>query len=223
MSLTRDQKYYQKNKEKIKARSVARYERTREKAQEAMRKYYHRTQPLKPVVLCGCGCGEKAMPGRKYIKGHFNRGRKFSDEFCRNVSKAKRNMTEETKRKMSKSAKGKVLSFETRRKISEAFTGHKHPAWRGGISHHPYGCDWTKELKQLIKDRDNHNCQNPGCWGTSRELDVHHIDYGKKNCRLDNLITLCVSCNARANHNRRMWQEFYQGIVDDILTKWRAA
>jgi 5-methylcytosine-specific restriction endonuclease McrA len=40
-------------------------------------------------------------------------------------------------------------------------------------------------------------------------LDVHHIDYDRKNSSEDNLITLCRQCNIRANFNRGYWEEFF--------------
>ena len=56
-------------------------------------------------------------------------------------------------------------------------------------------------------------CQNPDCWNTSKRLSRHHIDYNKKNCYLWNIITVCFSCNSRANYNRSFWTEFYQDIM----------
>lgn len=90
------------------------------------------------------------------------------------------------------------------------------PAWRGGISNEDY-CDvWRdKDYKNSIKERDNYKCQNPDCWNKCNHLPlhVHHIDYDKKNCHYLNLITLCPSCNSRANANRTYHQEFYQHII----------
>ena len=44
-------------------------------------------------------------------------------------------------------------------------------------------------------------------------LHVHHIDYNKQNCNKNNLITVCMSCNTRANYNRPHWQEYYDNKV----------
>ena len=40
-----------------------------------------------------------------------------------------------------------------------------------------------------------------------------HINYIKKDCHSWNLITVCISCHAITNHNRKYWQEFYQNIM----------
>lgn len=90
-------------------------------------------------------------------------------------------------------------------------SGEKHWAWKGGIANEPY-CDvWTDEsYKKSIKKRDNYKCQNEYCWKTAKRLNVHHIDYDKNNCNPKNLITVCNSCNSRANFNRRFWGMYYK-------------
>jgi len=93
--------------------------------------------------------------------------------------------------------------------------GSGNPSWKGGISIEPYCNVWKdKQFKTDIKKRDNFTCQNSDCRGISERLAVHHIDYNKKNCHPDNLITVCASCNARANFNREQHTEFYKSIMD---------
>ncbi len=93
-------------------------------------------------------------------------------------------------------------------------SGSGHWNWKGGISCEPY-CDvWLdKEYKEDIKKRDNHKCQNIYCWETSERLCIHHIDYDKKNCNPWNLITLCNSCNVRANKNRDYYTNYYTIVM----------
>ena len=100
---------------------------------------------------------------------------------------------------------------------SIAMFGEADPNWKGGITDDEY-CDvWRdKEYKQDIRARDNNECQNPDCRKNSERLSIHHIDYDKNNCRPQNLITLCISCNARANFNRNFWQAGYEGIIRSI-------
>ena len=94
-------------------------------------------------------------------------------------------------------------------------SGSGNPFWKGGISCEPY-CDvWLdKDFKQSIKERDGYSCLNPDCWRTSKRLSIHHIDYNKKNCDPSNLITLCTSCNSRANKNRKWHKSWYQAILN---------
>lgn len=126
-------------------------------------------------------------------------------------------LSEKTKTKIGKAHKGKTTSDETKLKMSLASFGKKNGAWRGGITYEPYCEAWLdKEYKRSIKDRDNNECQNPNCWHSCDHLPltIHHIDYDKKNCVPKNLLTLCCSCNARANTNREEWKMFYQKIIE---------
>lgn len=92
--------------------------------------------------------------------------------------------------------------------------GKNNPNWKGGISCEPYCDAWAdKEYKESIKERDNYKCLNPDCFGNIHRLSVHHIDYNKKNCKPQNLITLCVSCNSRANKERKWHTSWYQTII----------
>ena len=44
------------------------------------------------------------------------------------------------------------------------------------------------------------------------KLDVHHINYDKKNCSSDNLISLCHSCHLKTNYNRVYWENYFSKI-----------
>ena len=92
--------------------------------------------------------------------------------------------------------------------------GEKSSNWKDGISFDPY-CPifFNKEYKNSIKERDNNICQNPYCYKNDNRLHIHHIDYDKKNCGPDNLITVCGSCNARANKDRKWHTAWYQTIM----------
>lgn len=96
-------------------------------------------------------------------------------------------------------------------------SGILSPTFIDGRSYLPYTLDFTLELREQIRKRDGYTCQNPECNMTEEEhltlfgqvLHAHHIDYNKQNCKKNNLITLCLSCNVRANSNRDYWQKFY--------------
>lgn len=93
--------------------------------------------------------------------------------------------------------------------------GKKNPNWRGGKSFEPYSLEFNKDLKRLIRKRDNHTCQE--CNFTEKQLGytlhIHHIDYNKKKNNQENLISLCRSCHLKANYSREDWTEYFQGKV----------
>ena len=94
-------------------------------------------------------------------------------------------------------------------------SGEKHHNWLGGKSYEPYCSVWSdKGYKYDIKKRDNNICQNPYCYNIGNRLSIHHINYDKKDCHPSNLITLCTSCNARANKDRDWHTTWYQTIMN---------
>ena len=118
-----------------------------------------------------------------------------------------RHHTEDTKRKIGIGQSGKTV-----------LRGVDNPAWAGGSSFKPYTAEFTNQLKELIRQRDNYKCQLcgvPEC-ELSRKLAIHHIDYTKENCNPINLISLCARCNGKANIRRDYWQELLQTIMSDI-------
>jgi len=70
-----------------------------------------------------------------------------------------------------------------------------------GRSLEKYGTEFSKELKDRIRNRDNYECQV--CKITEKEhlinskktLVIHHIDGNKYNNNTSNLVSLCVSCH----------------------------
>lgn len=117
--------------------------------------------------------------------------------------------SQETKDKLSEMRRGVPKSKEWR----EAMSGKGNPSWEGGKSYEPYPASFNNLLREKIRDRDGGECQNPGCWKTAKRIHVHHVDYNKQNCDPSNLLTLCGSCNARANKGREFWTAFYQKLM----------
>jgi formylmethanofuran dehydrogenase subunit E len=117
--------------------------------------------------------------------------------------------SKETIKKLIKANKGKKHSLETRQKMSMSRSGEKHWNWMGGKSYEPYTIDWTQTLKRSIRERDHYICQLCGQLQREELFSVHHIDYNKKNCNPNNLITLCRSCHTKTNCNRKYWISFF--------------
>jgi hypothetical protein len=95
---------------------------------------------------------------------------------------------------------------------SVKYSGPNCIFWKGGISNEPYCYEWVAELKDIVKERDNYSCLNPECT-SGKNLCIHHIDYIKKNCKLNNLITICKSCNSKANIDREWHKCWYRTIL----------
>lgn len=71
-----------------------------------------------------------------------------------------------------------------------------------------------KIIRKEILQRDNNKCYL--CDITkikNRNLSVHHIDYNKRNCSKNNLITLCLSCHIKTNFNRDYWYAYFKYIM----------
>jgi len=92
----------------------------------------------------------------------------------------------------------------------KAIKGENHYNWKGGTSREPYSIDWRNTLKRSIRERDKYTCQLCGKQQEDIAFCVHHIDYDKKNCSPDNLITLCYKCHSKTNHNREYWIKYFQ-------------
>ena len=120
---------------------------------------------------------------------------------------------------------GKHHTPEAVTKQADAKKGSKNPSWLGGISREPYGWEWNDELREEVRRRDGHQCQLCGAPQAEckRKLDVHHIDYDKKNSDPVNLVALCVFCNLKVNANRQHWTAHFQAmaIERDIATMRR--
>jgi len=111
--------------------------------------------------------------------------------------------------------KGKQLPKKQKEKMSIAKIGNLNPNWNGGISFEPYGLEFNKQLKGQIRERDNFICQE--CKQTQERLgyllNVHHIDYNKKNNNPANLISLCKTCHSQTNHNREHWTPLLKKLI----------
>jgi len=157
--------------------------------------------------------GRKHTEESRKLIGLRNLGRKHTEE---QIEKMKATMMKpEVNIPRIEKIKKAMNSYEVLEKIS----GSNASNWKGGISNELYCDEWIdKEYRKDIKERDNYTCQNFDCKGNSKRLCIHHIDYNKKNCKPDNLITVCVNCNSKANRNREYWEIFYKNIIRKTIT-----
>jgi predicted nucleic acid-binding Zn-ribbon protein len=94
----------------------------------------------------------------------------------------------------------------------------KHPRWKGAKTLAGYPREWTKELKNEIRDRDCRKCQFPNCYYSdlckNQKLHVHHIDGVKTNCKKENLISLCNKHHMYIeSNNPREWEDYFYSIT----------
>jgi len=118
-------------------------------------------------------------------------------------------------------------SNEKRRKSHIGLcAGNKHPFydkkgslssnWKGGLSKEGYPFNFNRELKELIRRRDNYICQKCSVKQNGRAHCVHHIDYDKENLDPINLTTLCHNCNVKVNANREYWKKYFQDKIANL-------
>ena len=139
--------------------------------------------------------GENNPMFGKKGKEHPKFGFKHTEEFRQNQSKR---MTGEN---------NPMFGIHNSRELS--------PNWNGGSSFLSYPPEFNKPLKQSILERDNYTCQCPDCEHLSERLEIHHIDFDKKNNNPENLITLCNKCHNKTKgiNNREYWINHYQKSI----------
>lgn len=95
--------------------------------------------------------------------------------------------------------------------------GSRNPHWKGGRKR-DYGNQWSF-ISSLIRSRDDHKCQYPGCAETSesqrRQVSVHHITpfLQTYNNSEFNLIALCNKHHLWADHNLNKSVPLFETIL----------
>jgi plasmid stability protein len=153
------------------------------------------------------------------------KGKPFTKEHCEKIGQANKGrcVSVETRKKLSNALKGeknprygKHLSMESRQKISDANKLKGHHNWQGGKSFESYTTDWTDTLRRSIRERDNYICQLCGTLQGDYAFSVHHLDYDRKNCNPENLITLCKKCHGRTGYDKEKWKLYFENRRKNI-------
>lgn len=178
---------------------------------------------------CSNKCAGKLKSERQRGKRNHFYGKQHSEETkdkLRQANSGERNygwgkhLSQKHKNKLSAAHKGEKNYWYGRKnptvaKRNRQQVGEKNGRWQGGISFEPYALEFNKQLKELIRSRDGYKCQKCGCSEieNAEKFSIHHIDYNKKNCLPINLLSLCRSCNAIVNANRKKWTRYFQRKV----------
>jgi len=147
-----------------------------------------------------------------------------------------RKWSEEQKKKISESEKGKIVSLETREKVRKIVkqlwenpeykknmslahvgkrTGKAHWNWQGGLTDQQTVIRHSFEHKQwsrLVLARDDYTCQICGKRGGNQH--ANHIkkfaNYPELRFVLVNGITLCENCHMKqVNHHEEEWESYF--------------
>lgn len=160
-----------------------------------------------------CCCKRASLIGRDVW-----RGQKHTKESKIKMSKPRTKtwklgpLSEETKRKISRTLKNKWKTDEEFRKYMSAKLNILIDRIKlEGKCDKDYPRKFDRILRSLVRERDDFTCRE--CDHTEKQLgynlSVHHIDYNKENCDMNNLISLCKSCHAKTNFNRQDWIKYY--------------
>jgi len=177
------------------------------------------------IAHMGKSNGPRSAEARKAIS-EGSKGKVLSNEHRKNISdtlKGRPNLalkgkslSDERRKSMSEAHKGISLSEEHRKAIRiSAQRGEERWNWQGGKSYEEYPREFNDIIKFKIRERDGHKCMFCGAPQIEfeRTLDVHHIDYNKSNCAIENLITLCSKDNTRANIDRQKCQTYFESLM----------
>lgn len=110
-------------------------------------------------------------------------------------------------------------NYDNKSRVRRYLPGHSTPKgegnrWYGHIL--PYSFEFNNEMKNFVRMRDDYTCQLCGVHESEyyKKLTCHHIDYNKLNSMPSNLITLCVSCNSKANNHREYWINYFYDLLN---------
>lgn len=165
-------------------------------------KEYEQKFGVKTVPNGWCSKENNPFYGKNHVKG---KSKVKSKEYAKNITKRLKGKTYEE-------LYGKVVAKKIKKIRSKAFSKENNPAWQGGIDKKGYSRDFI-EIREIIRNRDNHKCLICGNNNLERKIPVHHINYDKDNIDYLNLVCLCDSCHMVVNFNREYWTYFLSVLI----------
>ncbi len=185
------------------------------------------------AVVYSLNCTECKKEFKTTNKGRLKFKRNFCSMDCYNVYKEKFGLIKGIQKKGHKNFSKEFIEESRKRMLGNKYRlGLKHTAkwrekqslrrrgnqcnfWKGGLHKFrgQYGYNFTIQLKEKIRVRDNFICQICGVpeLELNSRLSIHHIDYDKKNSNENNLVSLCKSCHNKTSiGDRKYHQELLQ-------------
>ena len=165
----------------------------------------------KIITICQkCGKSSNICKYNIYIYKYPN--------LCNSCSKSGKNshmfgthLSDETKIKIGLGNKNKIISEETKIKISCASQGIKVEDFIEFIKYKKYPKDFYN-IKKYIRIKYNNYDYISGIHKNicdTKELSIHHIDYNKNNNNKNNLIPLSKFNHGKTNYNRFFWNRLF--------------
>lgn len=119
-------------------------------------------------------------------------------------------------RKSNKEMYGEQKSLEIKKKMSMNRMNLTESEWNSIYNQtNRYTFDFNFKFKELIRERDERICQlcNKLEEDLDKRLDIHHIDYNRRNSFQQNCISLCRNCHSLTQSNREEWTKFFQNLL----------
>ena len=114
---------------------------------------------------------------------------------------------------------GKHHSFEHREKMHNLMSGKNNHEYKHGKDLRGYDFVFNQSFKKSIMTRDNCcmlcNVSLEDLKLLKRITSVHHINYDIHLSIPENCITLCNSCHAKTNGNRKEWITFFHSLLNN--------
>ena len=159
-----------------------------------------------------------------------NTGKKRTPEQRKRMSDAQQKLskkrvgtfTEEHKKNLSESHKGKPCCEKARIANSIRWMREGNPNWKGGVSFEPYCPKFTKKFRERVRMFFGYKCVECGEMQEEEKLSIHHVHYNKQVC-CDNtppiFVALCRECHAKTSHNREYWMKHFVDIIKILYEK----
>lgn len=101
---------------------------------------------------------------------------------------------------------------------SKKMSGSGNHAWEGGITFTPYCEKFNEQFKERVREFWGRKCGNCGKSEieNGQKLSIHHVYYNKFTCCDDSepsFVALCVSCHAKTNFNRDIWEDHFSNLI----------